>query len=202
MLIVGLGNPGAKYDGTPHNVGFDVVDELASRCGVTFKEQARFRAWLAEGVVGGQRVMLMKPLTFMNASGESVGAWLRYYKQLPEELLVVYDDADLPPGRLRIRGSGRSGGHNGLASVIAHVGTDQFARIRIGIGRGGARSKGMIAHVLGALPPEAREQVGEQVKRAADAVAVMLEAGLEQAMNRFNRAEPTAEAPGEQEKKN
>ncbi len=188
MLIAGLGNPGQQYAGTPHNVGFNVVDELASRLGCAFREESRFKAWVSAGAgIGGHRVTLIKPATFMNASGEAVGGWMRYYKLGLDQLVVVYDDADLPLGRLRIRGTGGSGGHNGLRSVIQHAGGEGFARVRLGIGRRDA-SGSMIAHVLSPFAVEDRERVTEMVKRAADAVTMLVEEGTERAMNRYNQA--------------
>jgi peptidyl-tRNA hydrolase, PTH1 family len=188
MLIAGLGNPGAQYVDTPHNAGFAVVETLAAEAGVRLREHGGFRAWLGEAEIAGHRVWLMKPATFMNASGESIGSWLRYYKQGAGDLVVVVDDADLPLGRLRIRASGGSGGHNGLRSIIQHVGAEGFTRVRLGIGHDTARGD-MISHVLRPFDPADRKVVLEMVKRAADAVAMIVAEGTERAMNCFNQAE-------------
>lgn len=188
MLIAGLGNPGRRYEGTPHNVGFDVLDELAQRLGVSFRDASRFRSLVASGVdLEGQQVVLLKPMTFMNASGEAIGRWMRYYKVALAQLVIVYDDADLPLGRIRIRPSGGSGGHNGLRSVIQHAGDEGFVRVRLGIGRRNEAGS-MIAHVLQPFGGQDRVVVEAMVKRAADAVACMAAQGTEQAMNRFNQA--------------
>jgi PTH1 family peptidyl-tRNA hydrolase len=189
-LIVGLGNPGAKYRGTRHNVGFAVADELARRRQVAF-DSSPVEALVAKLRVA-EPVLLAKPLTFMNESGEAVGALARYFKVEPVDLLVVVDEAQLPLGRLRLRASGSAGGHNGLKSVIAHVGTE-FPRLRIGVGRGDPRWD-LADHVLSRFEAEERDTADEAVSRAADAVETFLEEGIGPAMNRFNtRGEPTVE---------
>lgn len=187
MLITGLGNPGTRYVGTPHNVGFDVLDELAARSVVTFREQASFRAWLVDVSLQGHKTTLLKPTTFMNASGEAVGRWLRYYKQTLADLVVIVDDADLPLGRLRIRPHGGSGGHNGMRSVIQHVGGEKFIRVRLGIGRD-ARRGDMISHVLRPFGKEDVAVVNDMVAKAADAVTMIVTEGTERAMNCYNKA--------------
>ena len=187
MLVAGLGNPGAKYKDTPHNVGFAVEDALAARAGVVFREQSAFRAWLAEVRLGDRRVTLMKPATFMNASGEAIGGWLRYYKENTQDLIVVVDDADLPIGRIRIRARGGSGGHNGLRSVIQHVGGEDFVRVRMGIGRDATRGD-MISHVLQPFSKEDVAVVVDMVARATDAVTMIVTEGTERAMNCYNQA--------------
>jgi len=187
MLIAGLGNPEARYEGTPHNVGFAVLDTLAQRAGVVFREQSAMRAWLADIQMGACRATLMKPATYMNASGEAIGNWLRYYKQGAQELIVVVDDADLPVGRIRIRARGGSGGHNGLRSIIQHVGGEQFTRVRLGIGRDTARGD-MISHVLRPFGKEDVAEVADMIARAADAVGMIVTEGTERAMNCYNQA--------------
>ena len=187
MLIAGLGNPEARYEGTPHNVGFAVADALAGRAGVGFRAQAAMRAWLADIKLGSCRATLMKPTTYMNASGEAVGHWLRYFKQDLQQLVVVVDDADLPLGRIRIRARGGSGGHNGLRSVIQHVGGENFVRLRLGIGRDAGRGD-MISHVLRPFRKEDIAEVAEMVMRAADAVTMIVTEGTERAMNCYNQA--------------
>ena len=186
MLIAGLGNPGAQYHGTPHNVGFAVQDVLAARSGVVFREHVSLRAWVADIQVGRCRAALMKPATYMNASGEAVGNWLRYYKQDVQQLVVVVDDADLPLGRIRIRLRGGSGGHNGLRSIIRHVGGEEFVRVRMGIGRD-ARRGDMISHVLRPFCKEDVAVVADMVARAADAVCMIITEGTERAMNCYNQ---------------
>jgi PTH1 family peptidyl-tRNA hydrolase len=189
-LIVGLGNPGAKYRGTRHNVGFAVADELARRRSVAF-DSSPVEALVAKLRVT-EPVLLAKPLTFMNESGEAIGALARYFKVEPPDLLVVVDEVQLPLGRLRLRASGSAGGHNGLKSVIAHIGTE-FPRLRIGVGRGDPRWD-LADHVLSRFEADEREVAEEAVSRAADAVETFLEEGIGPAMNRFNvRGEPTVE---------
>jgi len=183
-MIAGLGNPGTAYANTPHNVGFDVVDELAKRLGAGWKNSSGFHAHVARTAYAGETLMLVKPQTFMNLSGTSVAPLLRYYGGAPEELTVVVDDADLPLGRLRIRASGGSGGHRGLASVIEALGTEAFPRIRLGVGR--EEQGGLTGHVLGKFDEKRRELVRTMVGAAADAVQCLTEKGLNEAMNRYN----------------
>lgn len=184
-VVVGLGNPGKDYEGTRHNVGFRVVESLADEADASFKRQARMNARTCGCEVGGVRVLLVEPLTFMNLSGDAVGAVLRWNRLGPEDLTVVYDDADLPTGALRIRPKGGPGGHNGMKSVIERLGTDDFVRIRIGVGRdpGG---QGLVDHVLGAFSREERPAIDEAVKQAATAVKVLVREGVDRAMNQFN----------------
>ena len=181
--IVGLGNPGTEYSGTRHNVGFDVVDELARRWGV------KLRKWKASAdlaVVNDREVLLVEPKTFMNESGQAVSAVMAFYKIQPADVLVVVDEVQLPLGKLRLRRSGSAGGHNGLKSVIAHVGQD-FPRLRIGVERGHPESA-LRHHVLSRVPPGEREIVARAIARAADAVETFVIDGLQVAMNRFNVA--------------
>jgi len=182
--IVGLGNPGPEYRGTRHNVGFDVVDELAGRWAL------RLKPWksVAEVAVAADRaVILAKPKTFMNLSGEAVARVVLFHKLELDDILVVVDEAQLPLGRLRLRGSGSAGGHNGLKSIIQHVGAE-FPRLRIGVGRGDPHWD-LADHVLAPFRPEERLVVRQAIDRAADAVETFVESGLEVAMNRFNAAE-------------
>ena len=185
-LIVGLGNPGPRYRGTFHNVGFDVVDEVARRRGVSF-EAAPADALMARlrDVDGG--ALLVKPLTFMNVSGDAVGALQRYFRVAVEDMLVVVDDVALPAGRLRVRRSGSAGGHNGLKSIIACLGTDGFARLRVGVGRGDPR-RDLSDHVLSRVTGELRETLVEATAKAADAAELFLAAPIEEVMKRFNAA--------------
>ena len=193
-LIVGLGNPGSRYRGTVHNVGFDVVDEVARRRGVSF-EAAPADALMARlrDVDGG--ALLVKPLTFMNVSGDAVGALQRYFRIPLEDLLVVVDDVALPAGRLRVRRSGSAGGHNGLKSIIGCLGTDGFARLRVGVGRGDPR-RDLSDHVLSRVTGELRETLVGATAQAADAAELFLAAPVEEVMKRFNAA-PKADGDGE-----
>ena len=194
-LIVGLGNPGARYAGTRHNAGWRVAEVLASRAGAG-PWRIRFDAALVDARSGDQKVVLARPLTFMNESGRAVRALVDFWKVEPGDLLVVSDDLALEVGRIRLRPEGSAGGHNGLASIIAHLGHEQFARLRVGIGP--ARQGGAVARP--APPPEEhaafvlsdfaegeRPVTDEAVRRAADAAECWMTQGLQEAMNRFNR---------------
>jgi PTH1 family peptidyl-tRNA hydrolase len=184
-LIAGLGNPGRKYAGTRHNAGFDVLDLLAGRHHLEWESgpaDALITRWRAADT------LLAKPLTFMNLSGHAIGELLRFYKVPVDDLLVVVDDINLELGRLRARGAGSAGGHNGLKSVIAQLGTEGFARLRIGVGRGDAR-RDLADHVLAKFDPEERSSVAEAVGRSADAAELFVAEGIGAVMNRFNRKE-------------
>jgi PTH1 family peptidyl-tRNA hydrolase len=187
-LVAGLGNvPESRYAGTRHNVGFEVVDLLARRCGAAF-EAGPAAAVQAKCRREGEGVWLAKPLTLMNLSGEAVGALCRYYKIAGPDLLVVCDDVNLPLGRLRARASGTEGGHNGLRSIADGLGTIDYARLRVGVGRGDAR-RDLADHVLARFEPEERQPIAEAIARAADAVETWVSEGLERVMNTFNRAD-------------
>jgi len=185
-IIVGLGNPGAKYHGTRHNIGFAVIDELASRRQVEF-ESAPADALIAK-VRGADGALFAKPLTFMNASGEAVGALLRYYKVDVADLLVVVDDVDLPLGKLRARARGSAGGHNGLKSIAAHLG-DEYSRLRIGVGRGDPR-RDLADHVLTKFDADEQAEVERVTLRAADAAEMFITSGIAAVMNGFNGGDP------------
>ena len=178
-MIVGLGNPGKDYIDTRHNAGFMVVDQYASGLGLCFSDEQRWKSKISKN----GDCYLIKPQTYMNDSGVAVGQVAAYYKIRPTEILVLYDDMDLPLGRLRIRGSGSAGGHNGMRSVINHLGTQDFPRLRIGIGAG---VKGTVKHVLGKFRDEERSELEKSVKNAVLALAVIIEQGLPEAMTRFN----------------
>lgn len=185
-LIVGLGNPGRKYEGTRHNMGFDVIDYLIEKYNIP-QGGVKFNAMYGKGIIGGQRVILAKPLSFMNLSGGPVGDLVNYFKVDPEtELIVIYDDIDLEPGQLRIRVKGSAGGHNGIKDIIKRLGTDKFLRIKVGVG---AKPKDwdLADHVLGHFTPDDRKIVDESIKKAGDAVDKMLSQGVEVAMNEYNR---------------
>ena len=196
-LIVGLGNPGSAYRGTRHNVGFDVVDEVARRWNLGF-QSAPADAVLARShgtSSGGPPAILLKPLTYMNRSGFAVGAVQRYYGIELSDLLVVTEDVNMPLGRLRARRQGSAGGHNGLRSITEELGTEQFSRARLGVGRGDPR-QGLASRVLSRFEADERSVVDEAVGRAAEAVALFTESGIDSVMNRFNRQDPD-ERPGE-----
>lgn len=193
-LVVGLGNPGARYDSTRHNIGFMAVEHLARRHRLSFKRsESRHRAAIATGSISGVSVALAMPVTFMNESGNAVIRMLRYYQIEPRDLLVICDDMDLPFGTGRLRPSGSAGGNNGLKSIIQSTGTDEFARLRLGIGRPRGTA---IPHVLGRFPAEQEKLLPEVLDRASDAIEVALIDGVQEAMNRFNGVwVPEAEAP-------
>ena len=184
-LIVGLGNPGGQYDNTRHNAGFLVADELARRGGFSI-QRARFKALTASAEVSGQGTLVMKPTTYMNLSGEAVGEAARFYKLAPDHVLVISDDVDLPLGKLRLRAGGSAGGHNGLKSIIQHLGTDRFPRLKVGVGGKPHPDYDLADWVLGKLTGEDKKLMDETVKRAADAVECFLKDGPQKAMNQFN----------------
>ena len=185
--IVGLGNPGSQYKGTRHNVGFDVVDELARRESVGF-ESAPAEALIAKWRRADGPVLLVKPLTFMNLSGQAVGELTRYFKIELGDLIVIVDEVHLPLGKLRARKRGSAGGHNGLKSVIAHLG-DEFSRLRIGVGRG-ADQRNLADHVLSRFEKDEAAEVERMTARAADAAEMFITSGIEAVMNAFNGGDP------------
>lgn len=187
-VVVGLGNPGEKYKGTRHNVGFAVVDLLSERWETRFDASAVDALVAKRRQPGDEGVLLVKPLTFMNASGEAIGSLLRYYKVEQQDLLVVVDEVQLPLGRLRARAHGSAGGHNGLKSVIAHLGTE-FARLRIGVGRGDSR-RDLADHVLARFDRDEAAEVERMTARAADAAETFITSGIEAVMNAFNGGDP------------
>ena len=185
FIIAGLGNPDEKYQGTRHNVGFDVVDRLAEKYQIAV-DTKKHRALIGKGVIEGQKVLLAKPQTYMNLSGESIRSLVEYYKIDPEEeLLVIYDDISLEPGKIRIRKKGSAGGHNGIKNIIAQLGTQNFQRIKVGVGE---KPKGwdLADYVLGHFSKEDRGLVDDALKRAAGAVELMVQGEVDQAMNQFN----------------
>ena len=184
-LVVGLGNPGLKYRGTRHNVGFDVADLVASRQGLEF-ETCPVAALIARKRQSEFGLMLAKPLTFMNLSGEAVQGLCHYYRIEVDDLLIVADDVNLPLGRLRVRRAGSDGGHNGLGSIISVLGTDQFVRFRIGVGRGD-EDRALASHVLAKFEAGERRAVDLSIDRAADAVELFVEGGIDMMMERYNR---------------
>jgi PTH1 family peptidyl-tRNA hydrolase len=186
-LIVGLGNPGAQYKGTRHNIGFAVIDEIARRAAIGF-ESAPAEAVIARWRRPEGGALLAKPLTFMNLSGQAVGEIARYFKVDVPDLLIVVDEAQLPLGKLRARARGSAGGHNGLKSVIAHLG-DDFSRLRIGVGRG-EQQRDLADHVLSRFEKEEAAEVERMTTRAADAAEMFITSGIEAVMNAFNGGDP------------
>ena len=184
-MIVFLGNPGPKYAGTRHNAGFAVGDELSRRCGVEIR-RLKNRALTAKTSIGGHDVLLVKPQTYMNLSGEAVRPLADYYKVPADHILVVSDEVALVPGRIRLRPSGSAGGHNGLKSVIQHLGTDQFPRLRLGVGAPPHPDYDMADWVLGVLRGADAEAISQAVKKAADAIECCVKNGIDTAMNQFN----------------
>lgn len=185
-IIAGLGNPGRQYAHTRHNVGFDAIDVLAEKYNIKV-DTGKGRALVGNGRIEGQSVLLVKPLTFMNLSGESIRALTDFYKiDETSQLIVIYDDISLPPGQLRIREKGSAGGHNGIKSIISHLGGQEFLRIKVGVG---AKPAGwdLADYVLSHFTPEDRKKVEEALKRAADAAVSLMTDGVEAAMNEYNR---------------
>ena len=183
-LIVGLGNPGSKYEQNRHNVGFMVVDALAALTQIPIRRMS-FRALMGKGTLVGEPVILAKPLTYMNNSGRAVASLMRFYKIPPEQLLVAHDDHDLPFGTLRLRPQGSAGGQRGMASIIQQLNTQEFARLRVGIGRPPGRMDPS-DYVLHDFDPDEEALLPEVLDRAADAIRRFIQDGIEQAMNDFN----------------
>jgi peptidyl-tRNA hydrolase, PTH1 family len=186
-LIVGLGNPGQEYRETRHNVGFMVCDVLVERWRVSDEWRERFESLQIKTTAGGEAVIVAKPLTFMNLSGQSVAAAAGFFKIEPADVFVITDDVALPLGRLRARREGGAGGHNGLKSIIQHLGTQAFPRMRVGVGRGG-NDRDLSNHVLGRFAASERDTVSAAVLRAADATEMFISDGIERVMNAFNAA--------------
>ena len=184
-IIVGLGNPERKYDNTRHNTGFIAIDKVADEYGIDILE-SKFKALIGKGVIEGQKVILMKPMTYMNLSGEAVRAAVDYYKVDPEnEVCIIYDDTSMDVGRLRIRKKGSAGGHNGIKSIIAHLGTDVFVRIKIGIGQKPPRMD-LADYVLGHFTDEDIKAVNETSANVVEAIPLLINGEVDEAMNRFN----------------
>ena len=190
-VIAGLGNPGAQYANTPHSIGFEVADAIAREIGAEWRASASFKGELATGVFAGQKVLLLKPMTYMNLSGDSVAPVVRYHNATPADLLVISDDIDLPVGRLRIRVGGSAGGHNGLKSIIERVGTPAFTRLRVGVGRDTHDRSEVIGHVLGKFDPTTRAVMDQVVQAAVQAAAAIVSTTPQAAMNAWNGWSPT-----------
>lgn len=195
-LIVGLGNPGTRYRDTPHNAGFLVCDRLAERHHLG-KETKKFRGLFRRGRMGAHDVGVLKPLTYMNLSGESVAEALRYLPVEPEDVVVVFDEIELPAGKIRVRPGGGAGGHNGVKSVIAHLGSREFPRIRVGVGRPGRGDP--TGHLLSRVRKDERERFEQTIERATDALEAVLTDGVREAMNRFNGLPAIGEEPDSEE---
>ena len=184
-LVVGLGNPGARYESTRHNMGFLALDRLAEREKLRFNK-LRFKAWTAEWKLGEDKVLVMKPQTYMNLSGESVGAAARFYKIPADHILVVSDDIALPVGKLRLRAAGSAGGHNGLKNIIRHLGSDRFPRIKVGVGMPQNAEYDIADWVTGMPMGEEQKILLDALDRAAQAIPAVITLGMDKAMNRFN----------------
>ena len=197
-VIAGLGNPGAQYVNTPHSIGFEVADAIAREIGAEWRASASFKGELATGMFAGQKVLLLKPMTYMNLSGDSVAPVVRYHNATPADLLVISDDIDLPVGRIRVRVGGSAGGHNGLKSIIERVGTPAFTRLRVGVGRDTHDRSEVIGHVLGKFDPATRAVMDQVVPAAVKAAAAIISTTPQAAMNAWNgwSAVPPASATG------
>lgn len=184
-IIAGLGNPERKYAGTRHNIGFSAITTLCDKYGISM-DIKKHKALMGKGVIGGNKVLLVQPLTYMNLSGESLRDVVKYYKVNPEEeLIVIYDDISLPPGKIRIRPKGSAGGHNGIKNIISHLGTQTFKRIKIGVGE---KPKGwdLVDYVLARFPKDEEPQIRQALEDTADACISIMNDGIEKAMNDFN----------------
>ena len=185
-IIAGLGNPTQQYDHTRHNIGFDTITYLADRYHITMNTK-KFQAICGTGVIEGQKVLLLKPQTYMNLSGNSIGEAVNFYKLDPAtEVIVIYDDIALEPGYIRVRKIGSAGGHNGIKDIIAHLGTQEFQRIRVGVGEK-PKDYDLAAYVLGHFAAEDRKKVEEAIAQAADAVELMVQDRADEAMNLYNK---------------
>lgn len=183
-IIIGLGNPTREYEGTRHNAGFMTIDRLADKYGIDVSEK-KHKALCGKGVIEGNKVILVKPQTYMNLSGESVRAVVDYYKVPLDDIIIIYDDIDLAPGQLRIRKKGSAGGHNGIKSIISHLGTQEFKRIRVGVGEK-PRMMDLADYVLGRFPKEEQDLMDQAFTEGANAAVVMITEGIDAAMNQFN----------------
>ena len=182
-IVVGLGNPGQQYADTPHSVGFETVDALAAGMSVSWEPKKAYKCLMAKGMLGGVQVLLVKPQTYMNLSGDSVAPVVRYHNATPDDLLVIQDDIDLPVGRMRIRKGGSCGGHNGVRNIIERLGTTDFTRLKIGVGK---ERGNVIGHVLGKFDQETRKVMDVVVAEAAKAATMVVRDGPDKAMNAFN----------------
>ena len=198
FIIAGLGNPGKKYENTRHNMGFLTIDLLAEEYDIKV-DKLKFKSLVGEGRIAGQRVLLVKPQTYMNLSGESVQEVMHFYKLDPEELIVIYDDLDLEVGALRLRKFGSAGTHNGMRSVVQHLNSDRFPRIRLGIGANGKRD--IIDHVIGGFSKDEVPVLEEAVTKAVSAIECMLGEGIDRAMSQYNTKKKSKKAEKKDEEK-
>ncbi|SHK04565.1 peptidyl-tRNA hydrolase [Clostridium cavendishii DSM 21758] len=182
FLIVGLGNPGKEYENTRHNIGFEVIDYLASKYNIDINRE-KFKGVYGDGYIGGEKVILLKPTTYMNLSGESIREIKNFYKIENEEIIIIYDDISLDVGKLRIRAKGSAGGHNGIKSIISNLNSDVFPRIKVGVG---APEHDLVSHVLGKFTKEENEILEKSIKASVDAIEVIIKEELQSAMNKFN----------------
>lgn len=189
-IIAGLGNPGAEYENTPHSIGFETVDAIAAEAGAAWEAKKAFKCLMAKCVLGGVQTLLVKPVTYMNLSGESVAPVVKYHNATPADLVVVQDDIDLPLGRIRVKKGGSCGGHNGIRNIIERLGTQDFVRVKIGVGND---KRDTIGHVLGKFPPDARRVACQAAAAAAAAAKAVLSLGADKAMNAFNGWRPEEE---------
>lgn len=181
-LVVGLGNPGKEYEGTRHNIGFEAIDYLSDKYNIELNRE-KFKGVFGEGFIKGKKVILLKPTTYMNLSGESIREVVNFYKISNEEIIVIYDDISLEVGRIRIREKGSHGGHNGIKSIIANLGTDVFPRVKIGVG---APKGNLVSHVLGKFSDEEVEILRESIKASSDATSIIISNNTKEAMNKLN----------------
>ena len=200
-VIAGLGNPGAEYANTPHSVGFEVADAVVRAMGADWTTKASFKGEVAVGTFAGQRVTVVKPSTYMNLSGDSVAPVLRYSNATVSDLIVVSDDIDLPVGKMRLRQGGSAGGHNGLKSVIERVGSPEFLRLRLGVGRDAHNRANVVGHVLGKFDPASRVVMDEVVAAAVKALEILVSNNIQTAMNQYNGWTATSAATGKENDK-
>lgn len=182
FLVVGLGNPGDKYDGTRHNIGFETIDYISRKYNIDVT-RVKFKGVIGEGFIGGEKVILLKPTTYMNLSGESVREAMSFYKLTEEDIVIIYDDISLEVGKIRIREKGSAGGHNGIKSIISNINTDVFPRIKIGVGQ---PTGDLVSHVLGRFSKEEAEDLKEVVEVSSKAVEIIMKSGTKDAMNKLN----------------
>jgi len=182
FLVVGLGNPGDKYDGTRHNIGFETIDYISRKYNIDVT-RVKFKGVIGEGFIGGEKVILLKPTTYMNLSGESVREAMNFYKLTEEDVVIIYDDISLEVGKIRIREKGSAGGHNGIKSIISNINTDVFPRIKIGVGQ---PTGDLVSHVLGRFSKEEAEDLKEVIEVSSNAVEIIMKSGTKDAMNKLN----------------
>ncbi len=195
-IIAGLGNPTKEYVGTRHNIGFDGVTAIADKYRISVTEKAH-NALVGKGIINGERVLLMKPQTYMNLSGEAIGDAMRFYKLDPEDLIVIYDDVNLEPGAIRVREGGSAGGHNGMKNIIQHVGTEKFPRVRIGVGEK-PKEWDLKDYVLGHFSRDDEPKMREALGNTVTAVEMIVSGDIQRAMSAFNKKKKAPEQPAEE----